>query len=323
MNQGYTEYSGFTLEDALESDFAIMKEGHPSEAAYRHFCATVAAGAVWQGALQCPTKDGRLIWERVTVSPAVNGKGEISHLLCIRENLTSQREVEEKLARTEQLLVEETRAYTGSELSEEAQLTLKGVAHWMEQASGKPASKHPLARLARISHEVLRATPQADCSNPSDSSSTSLHLVFREALNSLSLTLPAGRRISYRGSSEIRVLGGNWNWMQVITLAARNFLIGHEERIGLRVRTRFSRIAKSGRSGHGTLLLRMTRTSSAGKPAASKPSDREPSDADLAFIAGVVQQAGGRVVSGLQKPWIDPLVLEVPAESHHLSRAKN
>ena len=33
MNQGYTEYSGFTLEDALEPDFAIMKEGHPSEAA--------------------------------------------------------------------------------------------------------------------------------------------------------------------------------------------------------------------------------------------------------------------------------------------------
>jgi len=36
-------------------------------------------------------------------------------------------------------------------------------------------------------------------------------------------------------------------------------------------------------------------------------------DSDLAFIAGVVTQAGGRIVSGFQNPWIDDLRIELPA----------
>jgi hypothetical protein len=67
----------------------------------------------------------------------------------------------------------------------------------------------------------------------------------------------------------------------------------------------------------------MTRTSSAGKRTAAKSIAVEPSDADLAFIAGVIRQAGGRVISGFEKPWIDPLVLEVPAESHQPLKAEN
>ena len=315
MNQGYTEYSGFTLEDALEPDFSLLKEGHPSEAAYRHFCASVAAGTAWQGTLQCPTKDGRLIWERVLVSPALDGKGEISHLLCIRENLTSQREVEEKLARTEQRLEEETRAYPGAALSEEAQLTLQGAAQWMDHASSTKATRSALARLARISNEVLPAPPSGDGPALNGATTTSLHLVFHEAITALNRTLPAGRKILYRGTSGPRVSGESWHWMQVVTLAARNFLLGRESRISMRVSTSLLARGRSERQSHRTLRLKISRTASSGARTASDPSNIAPSDLDLAFIAGVVRQAGGRVVSGFEKPWSDPLVLEIPARS--------
>lgn len=315
MNAGYTEYSGFTLEDALEPEFSLLKEGHPSEAAYRHFCASVAAGTAWQGTLQCPTKDGRLIWERVLVSPALDGKGEISHLLCIRENLTSQREVEEKLARTEQRLEEETRAYLGAALSEEARLTLQGAAQWLEHASAKKAPGSAWARLARISNEVLPPPPLLDGPALESAHSTSLHLVFQEAIPALNRTLPSGRKISYRGSSGPRVPGESWHWMQVVTLAARNFLLGRESRISLRVSARLLGRARSDQRSRGTLRLQLTRTASSGARAAATPSTVAPSDLDLALIAGVVRQAGGRVISGFEKPWIDPLVLEIPVRT--------
>jgi len=313
VNAGYTEYSGFTLEDALEPEFSLLKEGHPSEAAYRHFCASVAAGTAWQGTLQCPTKDGRLIWERVLVSPALDGKGEINHLLCIRENLTSQREVEDKLARTEQRLEEETRAHPGAALSEEALLTLQGAAQWLKHASAKKAPGSARARLAQILNEVLLPPPDGDAHGGAPS--TSLHLVFQEAIPALNRTLPLGRRVSYRGSSGPRVTGESWHWMQVVTLAARNFLLGRESRISLRVSAQLLGRGRSDRRSHGTLRLQLTRTASRGTRAAAKPSPAVPSDLDLAFIAGVVRQAGGRVVSGFEKPWIDPLVLELPVRT--------
>ena len=36
-------------------------------------------------------------------------------------------------------------------------------------------------------------------------------------------------------------------------------------------------------------------------------------DADWAFLAGVVSQAGGRIVSGHAQPWAEDLVIELPA----------
>lgn len=103
VNPHYTEVTGYTLEDIFERQIPVLREGHASEAAYREFCATVSAGRKWRGELSTRHKDGHVIWESVQVSPIRNQLGEITHLLCLREDITERKNLEEQLRQAQKM----------------------------------------------------------------------------------------------------------------------------------------------------------------------------------------------------------------------------
>ena len=317
MNAAYSDYSGFTLEDALEADLPILSEGHPSDASYRQFCATVAAGSVWQGTLHCPTKDGRLIWERVMVSPAMDAHGVVSHLLCIRENLTAQRELEEKLARAERRLDDELTSAPGDGLTEEALLTLLGAAAWSNRAASlSKGAKSALARLARVTSDVAQRLQIREHRGANDAATVSLTLLIDECARSLRPTLPAGRSIAVKTAAALpRVNGETWPWIHALSLATKHFLSGAEPKIAITVTTRCIKGRKTSAGRADVLRLEIRRQAGRGRRLKEGPEETLFRDSDLAFIAGVVTQAGGRVVSGYENPWIDDLVIELPAEN--------
>jgi len=156
--------------------------------------------------------------------------------------------------------------------------------------------------------------PSTDQFTNNGTRTTSLHIVLKEAIDSLNPTLPEGRRISYRSSLKAWVAGESWQWMQVINLAAKNYLLGHEGRIVVNVSTRLLNRRNSKQLGGGTLRLQITRSASAGRHVGTQSISVEPSARDLAFIVAVIRQAGGRIISGLKKPWRDPLVAEIPVK---------
>lgn len=314
MNAAYTDYSGFTLEDALESDLPVLSEGHPSDASYRQFCATVAAGSVWQGTLHCPTKDGRLIWERVMVSPAMDAHGVVSHLLCIRENLTAQRELEEKLARAERRLDDELTSAPGDSLSEEALLTLVGAAAWSHRAASlSKGAKSALARLSRVTSDIAQRLQNREHRGVNDAATVSLSLLIDECARSLRPTLPAGRSIAVKTATALpRVKGETWPWIHALSLATKHFLAGAEPKIAVTVTTRGVKGRKTSAGTADVLRLEIKRQAGRGRRQKEGPEETLFRDSDLAFIAGVVTQAGGRVVSGFENPWIDDLVIELP-----------
>ena len=315
MNAAYSDYSGFTLEDALEADLPILSEGHPSDASYRQFCATVAAGSVWQGTLHCPTKDGRLIWERVMVSPAMDAQGGVSHLLCIRENLTAQRELEEKLARAERRLDDELTNAPGDSLGEEALLTLQGAAAWSsEAASLKKGAKATLARIARVTGDIAQRLQAREPRGASDGAAVSLTSLVEACARSLRPALPAGRSIAVKNIGLVpRVAGETWPWIHALSLATKHFFSGAEPTVAVTLTTRHVKGRKASAARAGVVQLEIKRRAGRGRRVLSGPDESLFRDSDLAFIAGVVTQAGGRVVSGFQNPWIDVLRIELPA----------
>ena len=314
MNAAYSDYSGLTLEDALESEVPLLSEGHPSDASYRQFCATVAAGSVWQGTLHCPTKDGRLIWERVMVSPALDAQGNVTHLLCVRENLTAQRDLEKKLAEAERRLKEELTAPDDDSLIEEAMLTLLGAASWFGQVAttGKGA-KAALNRISCLTYDIAQRIQNPEQRGLVEIASVPLSSLIEECTSTLRPGLPAGRIITVENSTPLALVKGEpWPWTQALTLAIKHFVSGAEPKITLLVKTSYLVTPQNSQKDTGIVRLEIKRKT--GRSRRSKVASEEKvfRDSDLAFIAGVVAQADGHIIQGYETPWIDDLVIELP-----------
>ncbi len=103
VNARYTQISGHTLEDILERNLAVLREGHPDEEAFRQFWRTISEGGSWQGELTRQRSDGTPIWESVRVSCLRNPAGEITNLLCLREDITERRQLEHQLRQAQKM----------------------------------------------------------------------------------------------------------------------------------------------------------------------------------------------------------------------------
>ncbi len=103
VNSRYTEVTGYTLEEIFERQIPLLREGHPSEAAYRRFCSVVASGHKWSGELCSRRKDGTEVWELVQVSPIRDHADQITSLLCLREDISERKALEEQLRQAQKL----------------------------------------------------------------------------------------------------------------------------------------------------------------------------------------------------------------------------
>lgn len=97
VNPKYTEVSGRTLEDILDHNIEVLRDGHPDDQSFENFWQTVRAGGEWRGELSTRRPDGSTVWESVKVSCMRNPAGEIQNLLCLREDITSRKALESEL----------------------------------------------------------------------------------------------------------------------------------------------------------------------------------------------------------------------------------
>jgi len=103
VNGKFTEATGYTLEHILDNQVQVLREGHPDEVAYQKFWATVRAGREWRGELKRERPDGQRIWESVQVSCLRNPAGEITNLLCLREDITERKLLEDQLRQAQKM----------------------------------------------------------------------------------------------------------------------------------------------------------------------------------------------------------------------------
>ena len=103
VNARFTHTTGRTLEQILEENMDVLREGHPDGASYEQFWETVRAGREWRGELMRPGTAGKPVWESVQVSALRNAAGEITNLLCLREDITDRKLLEDQLRQAQKL----------------------------------------------------------------------------------------------------------------------------------------------------------------------------------------------------------------------------
>lgn len=97
VNSKFTEVSGRTLEDILDGKIEVLRDGHATEASYQEFWRIVRAGGEWRGELTTDRPGGGTISESIKASCLRSPSGEITNILCLREDVTERKRLEQEL----------------------------------------------------------------------------------------------------------------------------------------------------------------------------------------------------------------------------------
>ena len=97
VNPSFTNVTGYTLDDVLHQNPRILKSGHHDPSFYAAMWETLSSGRSWHGDLVNRRKDGSSYWESASISPVLNQKGQITHYVAVKMDVTAQKENEEAL----------------------------------------------------------------------------------------------------------------------------------------------------------------------------------------------------------------------------------
>ena len=97
VNPRFVEMTGYTLHEAVGQNPRILKTGAHDDDFYKNLWNTVLAGDLWQGEFCNRKKNGETYWEHALVAPVRDAKGEITHFVSIKEDITESRRAAEEL----------------------------------------------------------------------------------------------------------------------------------------------------------------------------------------------------------------------------------
>ena len=155
VNSKFTAVSGHTLEDLLESNIEVLRDGHPHEASYQKFWETVRAGGEWRGELSTGRGDGSTVWESVKVSCLRSPAGEITNYLCLREDVSERKRLEHELRQAQKMESLGTLAGGIAHDFNNLLAIINGYAEFCQQGSQEPAA------LQKSLREIHRAAQRA------------------------------------------------------------------------------------------------------------------------------------------------------------------
>ncbi len=97
VNPAFTKISGYSAEEAIGQNPRILNAGIQPRSYYAKMWDIITKGGTWKGEFCNKTKQGKLYWENVTITPIKNDAGEIVNYLAIKEDITERLKKEEEL----------------------------------------------------------------------------------------------------------------------------------------------------------------------------------------------------------------------------------
>lgn len=97
VNPRFVEMTGFTLDESVGQNPRILKTGVHDDDFYKNLWKTILAGDLWQGEFNNRKKNGETYWEHTLIAPVRGAKGEITHFVAIKEDITESRRAAEEL----------------------------------------------------------------------------------------------------------------------------------------------------------------------------------------------------------------------------------
>ena len=97
INPSFERITGYTSEEVLGKKTNILKSGDMPRNIYDSLWKTIQSGKIWTGEFHNKRKNGTFFWARATITPIKDNNNNISNYLCHEEDITQQRNEQEKV----------------------------------------------------------------------------------------------------------------------------------------------------------------------------------------------------------------------------------
>jgi PAS domain S-box-containing protein len=103
VNRKFTEVTGYSYEEALNQNPRILKSDFYDHNHYKSMWETLNSGKVWQGLFKNRRKNGEAFWENASIAPIFDSEDNITHYVAVKEDISSKRDAEEALEKSNSL----------------------------------------------------------------------------------------------------------------------------------------------------------------------------------------------------------------------------
>lgn len=103
VNRKFTDCTGYSAEEVIGNNPRVLNAGRCPSELYRNLWSTITQGREWRGEFCNKKKNGEIFWEAATITPMTNPKGEITHFLAVKEDITERRALETQLRHAQKL----------------------------------------------------------------------------------------------------------------------------------------------------------------------------------------------------------------------------
>jgi PAS domain S-box-containing protein len=101
VNPAFTTITGYEYDEVIGKNPNILKSGYHSADFYRDMWSKIKSGQTWKGEFYNRKKDGSYYWEEAIIRPVLN-KGQITHFVCTKEDITARKIAQDSLATSEE-----------------------------------------------------------------------------------------------------------------------------------------------------------------------------------------------------------------------------
>ncbi len=101
VNPKFTDLTGYAASDVIGKTPNILNSGLHSKAFYEALWETINQGRQWTGEICNRKKNGDIFWEQALISAIRNQKGDITHFVAVKEDITDRKKTEEALKKSE------------------------------------------------------------------------------------------------------------------------------------------------------------------------------------------------------------------------------
>ena len=93
VNSKFEESTGYLISEVIGKNPRILKSGNKKPEEYKEMWDTILSDSEWRGELLNRRKNGELFWESASISPIKNDRGEITHFIAIKEDVTEKKKM--------------------------------------------------------------------------------------------------------------------------------------------------------------------------------------------------------------------------------------